>query len=251
MKILCFTLIVLSMFLLSYKIPEIPVKGYSLAWSDEFNGKELNTNKWVYRGLGKRGEEYITKETVKLDGKGHLVMSVAQRNDSILTSMIATENIMQFKYGYFECRAKYAKAKGTISAFWLQSPQINAPNSTPETSGAEIDIFELYPHLGTDHVLQSLHWGGYGARHRMEGPVYGKLANTGDDFHIIGFEWTDTSYATYVDGVKTFSGNQLISKVPEFIVLSLGVSQAAAGPLDVKSLPDEFIVDYVRVYKKN
>ncbi len=252
MRFLCYILIVFSVFLLSYKKSDIPVKGYSLVWSDEFNGKDLNTKKWMYRGLGKREEEYLTRETVKLDGKGHLVMSAMQRNDTLLASMIATENIMQFKYGYFECRAKFAYTRGSISAFWLQSPLLNAPNSTPETNGAEIDIFEFFPHLGTDHVMHTLHWGGYDARHHhVEGPVAGKLGATADSFHTVGFEWTNTSYTTYVDGVKTFSGNQLISKVPEFIVLSLGINQASAGPLDYKSLPDKFTVDYVRVYKRN
>lgn len=240
------------LFFFGHRQSTIPVKGYSLFWSDEFDGKTLNLKKWDYRGLGKRDETFISKETVQLDGKGHLVLKAMYRNDSILTSMISTDKSLNIKYGYFECRGRFAHTPGTISAFWLQSPHINDINGTPETSGAEIDMFEYFPNVSKDHVLHTLHWGGYSPQHhRVEGPAYGKLAATTDDFHTIGFEWTDTSYTTWVDGIKTFSGNQLISKVPEVIILSLGVNQLSAGPIKLESLPNEFVVDYVRVYKKN
>jgi beta-glucanase (GH16 family) len=228
----------------------LPVKGYTLVWSDEFSGRQLNLKKWNHRGLGKRDESYVTEQSVKLDGNGHLVMEVKTSNDSVLTGMISTENTFKMKYGYFECRAKFAATPGTISAFWLQSQTITAANSSPDKNGAELDIFEYFPHLNKDHVAHTIHYGGYGAGHKVGGPEWGKLSTTSDDFHTVGLEWTDTSYATFVDGVKTFSGNQLISHMPEFIVLSLGVNQQAAGPLSVKDLPDRFIVDYVRVYAR-
>ena len=222
-----------------------------MAWYDEFNGKQLNFNKWNHRGLGKREDAYITKDAVKLNGKGQLIIKAYSRNDSVFTGMISTENIFKTKYGYFECRVKLAKAAGTISAFWLQSPLINTPNGVPETSGAEIDIFEYLPHSNKSHVAHTLHWGGYAAStHKVAGPVLGKLGQPLDGFHTIGFEWTETSYKTFVDGVVTYTGNQNISKKPEFMVLSLGVNTLSAGPLQMKDLPAQFVVDYVRVYKK-
>jgi beta-glucanase (GH16 family) len=248
--------LIYCIFLLSCVSPKysqqqpIPVEGYRLYWNDEFDGKSLNKTKWGYRGLGKRDDAYITAESVKLDGKGHLIMEVFKRNDSVFTSMISTVNIFETTYGYFECRVKFTHTPGTFPSFWLQSPTINTPNGTPEKDGAEIDIFEYYPHLNKDHVSHAMHWGGYGASHRMEGPIWGKLDNTADDFHTIGFEWTEKSYTTFVDGKKTFTGNQLISHVPEFLILSVGVSKTAAGPLKVENLPDQFMVDYIRVYKK-
>jgi beta-glucanase (GH16 family) len=228
----------------------LPVKGYTLVWNDEFGGTTLNTKKWNYRGLGKRDDAYITEQSVKLDGKGHLMIEVYHIADSVFTGMISTEHIFESKYGYFECRARFTHTPGTFPAFWLQSPKINALNSTPEKDGAELDIFEYYPHANREYVSHAMHWGGYGATHKVEGPVWGKLDFTADDFHTIGFEWTENSYTIFVDGKKTYTGNQLISHVPEFIILSLGVNQLAAGPLDKKNLPDSFMVDYVRVYKK-
>lgn len=228
----------------------IPVKGYTLVWSDEFDGNSLNTQKWDYRQLGLRNDAYNSKNAVWLDGQGHLIIEVSRRNDSVFTGMISTEKTFHTRYGYFECRVKLQTVPGTISAFWLQSPTINELNSNPQKNGVELDIFEYYAHSFTDQVAHSLHWGGYQATHHLEGPVWGKMANTSDSFHTIGFEWTENSYTTFVDGKKTYSGNSSISKVPEFLVLSVAVTQQAAGPLAITALPCRFTVDYVRVYKR-
>jgi len=228
----------------------LPVNGYTLYWNDEFNGHTLDASKWNHRGLGKRDEAYISKDAVTLDGKGCLVIEVSKRQDSIFTGMIGTENIFTTRYGYFECRASLTSTPGTFPSFWLQSPQINMVNGGPSVNGAEIDIFEYFPHTKTDSVAHTLHYGGYGSGHRVAGPVWGALKKPIDSFHTFGLEWTPDSYKTFVDGIQTFSGNQLISGVPEFMVLSLAVNASAAGPLKLSGLPDHFMVDYVRVYKK-
>ena len=51
----------------------IPVKGYEPFWSDEFNGTALDASKWAYRGLGPRKGGVNVKDTVEVDGKGHLI----------------------------------------------------------------------------------------------------------------------------------------------------------------------------------
>jgi len=228
----------------------IPVRGYKLAWSDEFDGKELDRSKWNYRGLGKREGAYVTASAIQLDGRGHLIIEAGRSGDSIVTGMIGTDGLFNTKYGYFECRASMTKAAGLFPAFWLQSPKILEENGSPETTGAELDIFEYFPNVRKDAVAHTLHYGGYGPSHRVSGPVWGLLGPAKDGFHTFGLEWAPSGYATFVDGVRTFSGNTLVSKVPEFIVLSLGINKMVGGPLDTAALPDKFIVDYVRVYKK-
>src|SRR5262245_33098010 len=58
-------------------------KGYRLVWSDEFNGKTLDTKKWQYRQLGKRDNAVIAKEAVILDGKGFLQLTTFKKDDTI------------------------------------------------------------------------------------------------------------------------------------------------------------------------
>jgi beta-glucanase (GH16 family) len=230
--------------------PSIPVSGYRLFWNDEFTGHELNLRKWNYRGTGRRADATISEKAVSLDGKGRLIMEARSEGDSIITGMIATEHIFETRYGYFECRASLTSTPGIFPAFWLQSPAINNENGNPGNSGAEIDIFEYFPHAKKDFVAHTLHWGGYGNNHKVAGPVWAPLKKTKDGFHVFGLEWTPGSYTTFVDGTMTYTGQANISHVPEFLVLSLGINKQSAGPLDITNLPDRFIVDYVRVYKK-
>jgi beta-glucanase (GH16 family) len=227
----------------------IPLKGYTLFWSDEFNGQRLDPSKWQYHGPFKRRQAYNTPSSISLDGKGCLVITAHLEGDSVLAGIIDTDNHLNTTYGYFECRAKLTSVNGIWPGFWLLS-RMNHDYSKPETDGAEIDIFEYFRQYKKDSVAHSLHWGGYGVTHQVAGPVWGALGKGKNGFHTFGLEWTSTSYTTYVDGRKTYTTDQLISHVPEFILLSLEVDAAVAGPLNKADLPDKFVVDYVRVYKK-
>lgn len=250
--IIAFVCILLTGIIISGNIihqPAIPVQGYQLFWSDEFNGNVLDRSKWKHRALGKRGDAFNTASSVSLDGMGHLVIEAKVKGDSVLAGMISTEGLFETQYGYFECKAFLTKTPGIWPAFWLQSPT-NHDNGVPEINGAEIDIFEYFIHAKKDSVAHTTHWGGYGATHDGAGPVWGGLKNTADGFHTFALEWTPVGYTTFVDGALTYSGNPRISKAKEFIILSVEANQKVAGPLDRRNLPDRFIVDYVRVYKK-
>jgi beta-glucanase (GH16 family) len=224
--------------------------GYQLVWSDEFNGNILDRSKWNYRGIGRRGDTYVSKSAVTFNGKGCVAIELFQSQDSLITGMISTDQLFETRFGYFETRASLPDVAGAWPAFWLQS-SANLENGEPNTHGVEIDIFEYFPHERKDAVSHSLHWGGYGKTHQHYGPFYSQLKPTKDGFHVFGLEWTATSYATYVDGVKTFTGDVHISQVPEFIILSFEADHKIAGPLQKQQLPKKFEVDYVRVYKKD
>lgn len=227
----------------------IPVKGYSLYWNDEFSGASLNLKKWKYRNPGIRGDAYNSPETIFLNNKGQLVIEVKEKDNKVLAGMIDTEGCFSSKYGYFESRVKLSKAAGVWPAFWLQS-SLNMENGTPEKNGVEIDIFEYFIHNNIDSVTHSLHWGGYGKTHKVFGPFYSALQKTSDGYHVFGLEWTPESYSIFVDGIKMHNGKQYISQVPQFMVLSMEVNEQVVGKLNRKNLPDSFLVDYVRVYKK-
>jgi beta-glucanase (GH16 family) len=252
-RLLTIILIFYSFFIFSVKKQQhtdIPVKGYKLVWQDEFKGETLDLKKWNYIP-GKRRDAYNSKEAVYLDGKGCLHIRAKKKGDSVLTAMISTQNLFETQFGYFECKAKLTKALGIWPAFWLTSPGCGVDYGTPEKNGVEIDIFEYFANNNPNAVSHNLHWGGYGVTHKELGLIYSPLKKTSDGFHTFGLEWTDTSYAAFVDGEKKVTGNTLISKVPEFIILSVECDKNVAGPLQENALPDDFIIDYVRVYKKN
>jgi hypothetical protein len=51
-----------------------PPPGYKLAWSDEFKGPSLDTNKWVYWLAGRRRDATNTANAVSVpDGRSPLI----------------------------------------------------------------------------------------------------------------------------------------------------------------------------------
>lgn len=225
----------------------LPVKGYELYWSDEFEGKVLDFEKWDYRGLGPRRDAVNVKDTVSLDGKGHLVLTTKRVNDKYHTAMIGTQGKFETAFGYFECRVKLQTQIGHWSAFWLQSPTLGESIGDPGKAGAEIDIFEYLRNRG-DKIQHTLHWDGYGESHKSAQKI-AEILGLSRGWRTVGFLWTPTHYVFYVDGKETWRTDKGVSHRPQYIILSLEVGKWA-GDISKAELPDHLYVDYVRVYKE-
>lgn len=215
-----------------------------LIWQDEFDGKKLDQSRWNYRSLGKRRDAVNSKETVSLDGKGHLILTTDRFGKTIRTSMLGTQDKFEHKFGYWEARMRFQKQPGHWSAFWLQSPTIRKTGNVKKY-GAEIDIIE-YLAIKGDTVLNNIHWDGYGQQHKHAG---GRTAFPGlsNGFHKIGLWWKKNLYIFYVDDQEVYRTSQGVSHCPEYIILSLEVGKWG-GNISKAALPDSLVVDYLRVY---
>lgn len=225
----------------------IPVEGYELFWSDEFNGTALDVSKWAYRALGRRKGGVNVKDTVRVDGKGHLILTTKRHGDKYHTAMIGTQGKFETTFGYFECRVQLQQQTGHWSAFWLQSPTMGKVIGNTAESGTEIDIFEYLRKKG-DVVQHALHWDGYGKHHKSAN-TKALIPGLSKGWHTFGLLWTKKEYVFYVDGKETWRTNQAISRRSEYIILSQEVGKWA-GDISKATLPDSLYVDYVRVYKK-
>ncbi len=223
-----------------------PSDEYKLIWSENFVGNKLDLTKWIYRGLGRRGDAVLTKDCVTLDGNGSLVLSTKRNGEQIETAMIATEGKFETKFGYFEARMKFQTEPGHWSAFWLQAATM-AKVGNPGVNGAEIDIIEFF---STDRqsMFSNVHWDGYGDEHKKIGSKHSepKLAS---GWHTVGLEWTANEYVFFLDGTEVWRTNQAVSHIKQYIILSLEVRKWA-GDISKAKLPDSLYVDYVRVYSK-
>ncbi len=222
-----------------------PSKEYRLFWTDEFNDTELDGTKWDYRGLGPRRDAINVKETVELDGKGHLLLWTKKVGEAHHTAMIGTQGKFETCFGYFECRLRFQNEPGHWSAFWLQSPAMGKAGD-PGKFGTEIDVIEYLARMPNTANI-NLHWDGYGKDHKHAGK---KFIKKGLDrgFHTIGFEWKPEEYVFYVDGEVAWKTTKAISRRKQYIILSLEVGKWA-GDIKEANLPDGIAVDYVRVYK--
>lgn len=266
----------------------IPIPpGYtSLVFNDEFNGTGLiDPAKWDYEeGFYVRNGEkqYYTvarEENCFLkDGYLHIVArndslfienalvrnqdsSNPRRKDTIsavTSASIHTANKFMWTYGKVEVRAKLPKSKGTWPAIWMMGdPQKYGhwPNC------GEIDIME---NVGFDpnKIHFSLHSfkynGWYNTHKHME--IYAPTTYT--EFHTYGLEWHEDRIEWYFDGVKRFTVRNTEGSWmswpfdhPFYMLLgfafggSWGSDNKGEAGIDVTSLPQEYIIDYVRIFQ--
>ncbi len=224
------------------------INNYNLVWEDNFNGQEIDSKKWNYRHEGViRKFATVSRESVKLDGKGNLKIYTTNNKGQYYVGQLATNGLFTQKYGYFECRAQMHKNLGTHSAFWLQSDYIKFQNNDPKNNGVEIDIFE-YHRKNPKQVYHNIHWNGYELLHKQIGTMkYIPTIETG--YHTFGLLWTDKEYIFFVDGEETWRTNQPISHIPEYIILSTELTGFGGNPKD-GIYPDSVLFDYVKVYQK-
>ncbi len=224
--------------------PEI--LGYELFWEDQFEGNELDPDKWAVRGVGPRAAGYVSPQAVKVKG-GFLELLAFEKNDSILVGAVGTQGRFMTTYGYFECRAQLQKSLGNWAAFWIQSSEI-AKGEDPGKYGVEIDIMEHFKKMGKDIVSHNIHWA-YGPNQQTVGALESKRDGVSEGFHTFSVEWTPEKYAFFVDGYKYYELIHAISHIDEYIILSM---ELPGKKEDLKDsvLPDVYLIDYVKVFKK-
>lgn len=156
--------------------------------------------------------------------------------------------------------------------------------------GSELDIFEsMYMYINDpmyqNSVTHAIHIDGYGDDIKSMGSQHFYMENLYTEYHTYGLEWTPEEYIFYIDGKETWRTSKTIDKkdnkteydniahVPEYLILSCEVAGTTKdgavypgqefnsdGELvtawngdqtkNDKNKKYEFLVDYVRVYKK-
>jgi beta-glucanase (GH16 family) len=124
--------------------------GYTLVWSDEFDGTEIDTNNWNLDtgcqlvGCGNEELQHYRPENASIED-GQLVISadIQRSGDENLpgfqqysSSKLTTKGNFEFKQGRVDIRAVVAEGQGMWSAGWM----LGAENDWPFTG--EIDIFD-------------------------------------------------------------------------------------------------------------
>jgi beta-glucanase (GH16 family) len=219
-------------------------KEWTIVWHDDFDGIALDESKWETPPDGRRRDAWWMRKAVALDGAGHLVIRTFKEGNRYIDGCARTRGKYEHAFGYYVARMKLQKQPGHWPAFWLYNiTQGRIGNEGRD--GSEIDIMEK-PWLD-DRVNHAIHWDGYGKEHKSAGKVT-RGVNLMEGFHTFGLLWTPDEYVFYIDGKETWrtkAGG--VCQVPLYIKLSDEVGDWAGDIKKVK-LPDEFLVDYVRVY---
>ena len=218
-------------------------KSWKLIWHDEFDEEKIDETKWEVMPYAPRKGGWWSQKAVSLDGKGHLVISTLKDNDKFLDGCVRTKGKFEHSFGYYVARVHLQKQPGHWSAFWIMGDGVSKVGGSGR-DGTEIDIYEK-PWLD-DRVQQTLRWDGYGKDHKSAGNV-AKVPGVMEGWHTFGLWWRPDEYIFYVDGKETWRTKASVCQVPEYIKLSDEIGDWA-GDIEKAKLPDQFLVDYVRVY---
>ncbi len=275
MKYLVLSLVLLSAFSTSSIAQDNHVK---LLWSDEFDGHGLpDADRWGYEQGFIRNKEaqYYTvarKKNARIRN-GCLVITAHKekfRNPNYdpkskdwkrnreyagyTSASLTTQKKFSMRYGRIEVRARVPDGLGTWPAIWLLGtdiPQVGWPRC------GEIDIMEF---LGRDSlkVYGTCHWADTATgKHRSDGKHISVQPPPSADFHVYAIDWTPETIRFYYDDRMYFSfdisqagaGPDNPFRKPYYMILNLAMG-GWGGKIDDSSLPQKFLIDYVRVYGK-
>lgn len=243
---------------------------WSLVWGDEFDCKNLNADKWTfadhmggYTDMPTTTDSSVQSIEKNDNGDSFLHLTAYKYGEEYRTvKSVTTSDIMTFKYGYVEMRAKLPTGKGVWPSFWLKSVPQNG------NYFAEVDIAEI---MGKENVNSNIHkWYDNGTHND-----YPKTNSTvtDNDWHTYGMLWNENEITMYVDGVKVLSydlntnfGSDDMGMAgfrdPMYLIInnhiftkgytSTSVGNWANGvEVDSDFTESVYDIDYVRLYQKS
>jgi beta-glucanase (GH16 family) len=244
------------------RVPGAIDASWKLAWADEFDGPDIDTNNWgydlgnLYGGWGNSELEYYTSRTCNaFITDGNLVIQAIKESYSgyeYTSSRMITKGKMSRKYGKVEARMKLPYGQGIWPAFWMMGDTGNWP------ACGEIDVMEM---IGGGDARDNKsygtgHWDDGG--HQMSGGSIMPVAwpaKLSDEYHIFTIEWDASSIKWFVDGVQfhtmdTTPAVRSEFNQPYYILLNLAVGGTWPGiPDGTTVFPQVMYVDYVRWYE--
>ncbi len=209
-------------------------EGWTLVWSDEFDGNEIDGAKWSHEvdcwGGGNEEKQCYTERPENSFVKDGNLSVVARREwmrgsalpshlrktekdaeelkvQPFSSAKLTTKGKAQWLYGRVEVRAKLPEGQGTWPAIWMLPA--NETYGGWAASG-EIDIVEAV-NLGApcrsckdkkeDRIYGTLHFGGEWPENTYKGDDT-HLKETADGFHTFAVEWREGEISWFLDGEK-------------------------------------------------
>jgi beta-glucanase (GH16 family) len=230
-----------------------------LLWEEQFEGERLDLRHWNYDlgngcpdlcGWGNNERQIYTETNHYIkDGLLHIV---AKKEDSTYTSTkITTKNKFQFKYGRVEARAKIPVGHGIWPALWMLGSNID---QVGWPLCGEVDILE-YVGREPHQVFNSIHT--KDSHGNTINTKKTRLDTIEEGFHLYAANWTPEKIDFFVDGdlLYTFKPGSKTVEIwpfdqPFYLILNVAIGGNFGGPeVDDGIFPQEFVVDYIKVFQ--
>jgi len=265
--------LLLAQGLRSCKEPEITAyEGWELLWSDEFDGKELNSEIWDFElgdgsdygnqpGWGNNEQQLYTSDLANIDLvrdedrnqvlQIRAIRTISGEDTTYTSAKITTQNLETIRFGKIEARIKLPETQGIWPAFWMLGtnyPEVGWPGC------GEIDILEM---LGgnEDTVYSNVHYVA-GNKHKEDLAIatLGTGESFSNDYHLYTLQWSPESLQWFIDGVQyhelAIDGDMKEFLRGFYLILNVAVGGYWPGyPDETTVFPQDMLVDYVRVYR--
>ena len=241
-----------------------------VAWSDEFEGSEVDTSKWTFDignwGWGNNEHQYYTdnrKENARIED-GNLIIE-AHKNDMghpWTSARITTRGKVSFVHGKIEFRAIVPSRKGNWAAGWTLGDNYVDELSWPYCG--EIDILEsvgleMNNNTGTGLAHASAHCGAYYFKNGNQPTGILEVEKMNSEFHTYAIEWTPENINAFVDDKLYLTYDDNSTELswpfdePQNIILNLAMGGGWGGVegIDQSVISEKMIIDYVRVYERS
>jgi len=250
-----------------------PLNGYEKMWEDDFEAEAINTDYWTVGSLrdantgdlvpGAKGDHllnddyagYITNEDVYLED-GALVLRNQKRNYiganpngnyDYTSGWIMSMHKVYLNKGYIEIKAKFPSGKKVWPALWLIAEDL--------IWGPEWDMFEYFGQKDDKSDIMGTHLA-VGSWPDIEWHTswinYFDIQYNCEEWHVYGFEWTETEANFFIDGdkVNTIKASDVSNWPNEdmYLVLNNGVSTKSSEGNTI--WPNYLKIDYIEIYKK-
>jgi beta-glucanase (GH16 family) len=249
--------------------PLVPAVVYAFEekpqWSDEFDYTGLpDSKRWGYdvggHGWGNNELQYYTKEraeNARVEG-GHLIIEARKEsfdNRPYTSARLVTKGRGDWTYGRYEIRAKLPKGRGTWPAIWmLASQSVYGSQFWPDNG--EIDIME---HVGFDpgRIHANVHTKAFNHAIKTNKGDNRQVPDATDAFHTYRVDWTPAEMTFFIDDAAYFTFRntgrgwaEWPYDKPFHLLLNIAVGGNWGGQqgVDDTVFPQQFQVDYVRVY---
>lgn len=238
-------------------------EGYTLHWSDEFEGTEVNKDNWTFEighgdnGWGNNEYQYYTDREENVFVKDGFLNIVARKESyqgaRYTSARMITQNKVNIHYGYIEARIALPSMQGIWPAFWMLGSNFK---DVGWPRCGEIDILEAINNE-KNKTYSTLHWYNTSGRHQADHGNGGKYVNDRTQYHLYAMDWSEEKIVIYVDNEKTFEmgidgGNGLeCFQKPHFFIMNVAVGGNWPGFTIAENFPQTMSVDYIRVYKPN
>lgn len=247
-----------------------------LVWQEEFHYTGLpDSTKWNYEvgHIRNNEQQYYTrarKENIWVSNgmlcitgrkekynnefykKGSADWRYKDSVENYTSASINTFSKASWKYGRIEVRAKLPYGGGIWPAIWMMGED-RASVGWPKCG--EIDIMEFIGNHPTD-IYGTIHFPDSIKTSLSSGSKIND-STVSSSFHIYALEWTKEKLEIWFDQtlVHCFiidSAGSLAAptfRKPFCLLLNLAMGANWPGPIDDSVLPQQYFIDYVRVYK--